>query len=104
MAHEAGDKAAEKTAQASVDSVAISATAQDAKREPAKGEAEKQAPRRGPVMEKMGHILFVYDVRGDVRVRFMDSSNSLIYQIPPLMLSRTMDLMQQTGHTVNTKA
>ncbi|HEY4743640.1 MAG TPA: hypothetical protein VIH45_03205 [Desulfuromonadaceae bacterium] len=79
--------------------------AQDTKKqEPVKGEAEKQAPRRGPVVEKMGHILFVYDVRGNVRVRFMDRSNSLIYQIPPLMLSRTMDLMQRTGNTVNTRA
>jgi hypothetical protein len=51
----------------------------------------------------MGDVLFVYNFRGDLRIRFMDSSNRLIYQTPPLMLSRMMDLMGRDALRVSMK-
>ena len=109
-ATESADKSADKTASAvPVDTVVISDQVQKAnqeprKEEPVKKETDQQARKKESEGRTMGHVLFVYNLRGDLRVRFMDSKNKLIYQIPPVMVAKTMDLMSQFTDTVNMKA
>lgn len=101
--------ATDKAAQAApVDTVAISNAAQDTQQEPRTTEvtakkADKQAVRPEANVRKMGDVLFEYNLQGDLRIRFMDSKNMLIYQIPPLLVAKTVDLMEQFSDTVNTK-
>jgi hypothetical protein len=76
-----------------VDTVELSNKAQESTKEQlVKKEATPQPKRQES--GKVGEILFVYNLKGDLRVRFMDSSNRLIYQMPPVLFARTMDLMQ----------
>jgi len=109
-AAESADKSTDKTASAApVDRVVISDQAQKTnqeprKEEPVKKETDQQARKKESDGRTMGHILYVYNLRGDLRVRFMDSKNKLIYQIPPVMVAKTMDLMSRFAKTVNTKA
>ena len=49
-------------------------------------------------------ILFAYNFRGDLRVKFMDSGSNLIYQTPALLFSKMADLMLQPNTSVNTSA
>jgi hypothetical protein len=92
-----------------VDTVVISNQVQKASQEPraeeaAKKETDKQVRKPESGGRTMGHVLFEYNVRGDLRIRFMDSKNMLIYQIPPVMVAKTMDLMKRFSNTVNMKA
>lgn len=50
---------------------------------------------------RIGSVLFVYNNKGQLRVRFMDSKNSLVYQTPPVLLARTADLMMRTSSSVS---
>lgn len=52
----------------------------------------------------MGDILFSYNFKGDLRIKFMDSVNKLVYQTPPVYFSRMADLMMSPQTSVNTKA
>jgi hypothetical protein len=103
---EPADKPTDVTAQAAaVDTVALSNKVQQPKQEPPKEEPlRKRSEKQEPAPGKIGDILFVYNPKGKVRIRFMDSSNNLIYQVPPVMLSRMMDLMQTLGSQVSIKA
>ncbi len=109
-AAESVDKATDKAAAAApVDTVVISDQVQKADQEPRKEEVvnretDRQVSKQGSGGRTMGHVLFVYNLRGDLRIRFMDSKNMLIYQIPPVMVAKTMDLMSQFATAVNTRA
>jgi hypothetical protein len=85
------------------DTVDLSPRRLEAKQDAPRAEAAKAAARREVPPAKMGDILFVYNFRGDLRIRFMDSSNRLVYQTPPLMLSRMMDLMGRDALRVSMK-
>lgn len=52
----------------------------------------------------MSDILFSYNFKGDLRIRFMDSSNELVYQTPSENMTRMADLMMSRKSTVNTIA
>ncbi|HEX9078564.1 MAG TPA: hypothetical protein VF795_03175 [Desulfuromonadaceae bacterium] len=52
----------------------------------------------------MKDVLFAYNFKGKLRIRFMDSANRLIYQIPPVMVARTQDLMQRSDLAVDMRA
>ena len=104
------DKSTDKTTLAvPVDTVVLSDQVQKAnqeprKEDPVKKETDQQVRKPESRLRTMGHVLFEYNLRGDLRIRFMDSKNMLIYQIPPVMVAKTMDLMRQFTDTVNTKA
>jgi len=51
----------------------------------------------------MSAILFSYNFKGDLRIKFMDSVNKLVYQTPPVYLSRISDLMMSPKTSVSTK-
>lgn len=47
-----------------------------------------------PVRE-MSHFVQSYNQRGEVRVKFMDNSNNVIYQIPSEMVAKMEDQMMK---------
>ena len=65
--------------------------------------AVKISPNQGNVTAggRIGAVLFVYNSKGQLRVRFMDSKNSLVYQTPPVLLARTADLMMRPSSSVS---
>jgi hypothetical protein len=52
---------------------------------------------------RMGSVLFVYNNKGQLRIRYMDSKNSLVYQTPPVLLARTADIMMSSGSSVSAR-
>ena len=52
---------------------------------------------------RIGSVVFVYNWKGNLRVRFMDSKNSLVYQTPPVMMARTQDLMMRADSSVSAR-
>jgi hypothetical protein len=79
-----------------VDTVALQGKARD---------AVKESPRQGndTIGGRIGAVVFVYNWKGDLRIRFMDSKNSLVYQSPPVMMARTADLMRRPGSSVSAR-
>lgn len=68
--------------------------------------AEKQRDeqkRREEPGRTVADILFAYNFRGDLRIKFMDSGSHMIYQMPTLLYSRMSELMAQPDTSVNTK-
>jgi hypothetical protein len=73
-----------------VDTVTLQGKVQDsAKANPSQGNST--------IGGRIGSVLFVYNWKGNLRVRFMDSKNNLVYQTPPVMLARTADIMMRFG-------
>ena len=110
VAAESTDKAPDRTAQAaSMDTVELSDKVRGSKQgtpqqDSAVKASARQVKKQDVLSNKIGDVLFVYNLKGDLRVRFMDSSNKLIYQLPPVMLTKMMDLMQSFGSQVSLKA
>jgi hypothetical protein len=73
-------------------------------------EAEKKAAQdknkasKNVSSRSVSDVLFDYNSKGDLRIKFMDSGNKLIYQTPPVMFAKITDLMYQSQVTVDTKA
>jgi len=52
---------------------------------------------------RIGSVVFVYNWKGNLRVRYMDSRNSLVYQTPPVLLARAADLMMRYNTSVSAR-
>jgi hypothetical protein len=48
-------------------------------------------------------VLFEYNFKGDLRVKFMDSFNNLIYQMPSEQYTRMSDILERPRSSVDTK-
>jgi len=48
-------------------------------------------------------ILFAYNNKGNLRIRFMDSESRFVYQTPPELFSRISEIMMNPRTSVNTK-
>ena len=48
-------------------------------------------------------VLFEYNFKGDLRVKFMDSFNNLIYQMPSEQYTRMSDILERSRSSVDTK-
>ncbi|KAB0664098.1 hypothetical protein F6V25_14945 [Oryzomonas japonica] len=68
--------------------------AQAARKDTSWGKSDK-------IGSRIGAVLFTYNSKGDLRIRFMDSTNTLVYQTPPVMMARMMDLMMHTDSSVS---
>ena len=49
-------------------------------------------------------VQFVYDQKGTLMVRYMDSADRLIYQVPSELMMRLKEMDFKTGSSVDTKA
>ncbi|QEM67438.1 hypothetical protein FO488_04290 [Geobacter sp. FeAm09] len=52
---------------------------------------------------RIGAVVFSYNDKGDLRIRFMDSANALVYQTPPVMLARMADIMMRPDSSVSAR-
>lgn len=72
-------------------------------KEKAKNEAAQltgnEKPGRGTA-----NIQFVYDLKGELKVRYMDTANRLIYQVPSELMMRLKEAAAKSDSSVNTKA
>ena len=48
-------------------------------------------------------VLFEYNSKGDLRVKFMDSFHNLIYQMPSEQYTRMSDILERSRSSVDTK-
>ncbi len=55
------------------------------------------------IVRGMSHVVESYNPQGKVRIKYMDSSNNIIYQIPSEMVAKTQDLMTNTQAATNVK-
>ena len=79
-----------------------SAANQDKVRKKEAAEAvEAVGSSRKSEFRTMKNILFAYNQKGDLRIRFMDSENRLVYQTPPELFSKMSDIMTTPRTSVN---
>jgi hypothetical protein len=76
----------------------------EVKKESAKNEAANISKNKNKPDRTIGDVQFAYNFKGDLRVRFMDRGNRLIYQIPPELVARVADTISQPNSSVDTKA
>ena len=101
----------EKNSPAAVDNSAAKAaqaTAADAKAAKNVGAAKKPVPAAGTASDKqpvraMKMVVEEYNQQGKLRVKFMDSHNRVVYQIPSVMTARIEDQMADSKTSINTK-
>jgi len=74
-------------------------------------DAAKQNP--GPIKESNGkkktpsatsHVIEEYNARGELRIKFVDNKNNIIYQIPSEMVTKMQDLMLKSDMPADAKA
>jgi len=70
---------------------------------PTKPQATASTPTSKSATRAMSHMVESYNPQGKVRIKYEDSNNNVIYQIPPEMVARTQDLMTNS-QTANIKA
>lgn len=51
---------------------------------------------RREVPRNMDGVVFVYDFKGDLSIKFMDSFSNLVYQTPPEIFSRLSDMISNS--------
>ncbi len=71
--------------------------------------ANKQLPDAGvnshdKSVRTMKHVVEVYNQQGKVRIKFMDSKDNTIYQIPTEMVAKMEDLMTKPKTATNIKS
>jgi hypothetical protein len=76
----------------------------ETRNETARNENLKKAQNEGDSSRPIGNVDFSYTFKGDLRVRFMDRGNRLIYQIPPELVARVEDTISQPNSSIDTKA
>ncbi len=57
-------------------------------------------PGNGATGGRIGSVVFVYNSKGQLHIKFMDSKNALIYQTPPQTMASTTDLMMSPNSSV----
>jgi uncharacterized FlaG/YvyC family protein len=77
-----------------------------AKKTPLAEEQKKENPVKDATSEKSNkataNVQFVYDVKGQLLVRYMDSANRLIYQVPSELMLRLRETAAKKDSSVNT--
>jgi hypothetical protein len=68
----------------------------------------KEEANRVNVSEKSGRapakVQFVYDLKGELSVRYMDTASRLIYQVPSELMLQLRDAASKSDSPVDTKA
>jgi archaellin len=54
-------------------------------------------------LRTMSHVVETYNQQGKVRIKFMDSKNHVVYQIPTEMVAKMEDQMMKPETSANTK-
>ncbi|MEI7818153.1 MAG: hypothetical protein WCI45_13280 [Desulfuromonadales bacterium] len=67
-------------------------------------ETAPQASSNGKSGGAAAKVQFVYNMRGDLSVKYFDAANRLVYQVPSELMMRQMEMDFKTGSSVDTKA
>ena len=98
---------------ASVDTISISRQSRQAMTAVNKKDAPPEQPKREEATKANGslkshrttaQVQFVYDLNGDLSIRYMDSANRLIYQVPSELMIHLAEALSKSGPSVNTNA
>lgn len=95
--------AASVTLSETVDTVTLQNKSQKNVSESRTEKAKIEENKTNSTVRSASDVLFDYNAKGDLRIKFMDSHNKLIYQTPPVLFARISDLMTQSQSTVDTK-
>lgn len=91
-----------------VDTVTISNRSRQTVTEAKREEAEKEEPNKVKNSEKydraIAKVQFVYNPKGDLSIRYMDTASRLVYQIPSELMLRLKEAVLKSGSSVDTKA
>lgn len=79
-------------------------TITDAKNEEAKKKETNKINDSGKYDMAIGKVQFVYDLKGVLSVRYMDSANRLIYQVPSELMLRLKEAASKSDSSVDMKA
>jgi hypothetical protein len=74
------------------------------KREKAKKEEASAINNGGKADRVTSKVQFVYDLKGELSVRYMDTSDRLIYQVPSQLMLHLKEAASKSDSSVNTKA
>ena len=74
----------------------------EAKKLELKKELTKKVDGNTSMGSTSSRVQFVYDQKGTLMVRYMDSANRLIYQVPSAMMLRMMEDEAKSSRTVDT--
>lgn len=72
--------------------------------EKAKKEETKRITNGGAGDKDIAKIQFVYNPKGDLSIKYMDTASRLIYQIPSELMLRLKESAQKADSSVDTKA
>ena len=75
-----------------------------AKREKAKKEDAKTLGSRAQTGDVVSKVQFVYDLKGDVKVQYLDTADRIIYQVPSELMLHLKEAALKADSAVDTKA
>lgn len=91
-----------------VDKVSISEelrqTMADVKKEEAKKEAAETVEKSAKPDVATAKVEFVYDLKGELSIRYLDSASRLIYQVPSELVLKLREALENSDTSVDTKA
>ncbi len=105
---DAGASLNKDSGSSTVDTVSISDKSRQAITEVLKEEAKKKEADNSNSNEQSNEsaakVQFVYDLKGELSVRYMDSANRLIYQVPSELMQKLRETVLRSDVSVDTKA
>lgn len=79
----------------------------DAKKEEKKSEntaiESDSASEKGKAARSMANVEFVYDLKGELSVRYLDTADRLIYQVPSELMVRMREATAKADSALNTQ-
>lgn len=89
------------------DTISLSPQSRQATSDAAKEEAKKEQAHTvyssGKSVRTMAKVQFVYDLKGNLSVRFTDTANRLIYQVPSEFMLRLKEAASKSDSSVDMK-
>ena len=89
------------------DTISLSPQSRQATSDTAREEAKKEQAHTVNSSKKsvrtMARVQFVYDLKGNLSVRFTDTANRLIYQVPSELMLRLKEAASKSDSSVNMK-
>lgn len=73
------------------------------KAHPATRQSSHTGAKEPGTVRHMSHVVEVYNPQGKRRLKFMDSSNNVIYQFPSEMVAKVQDLMMNPDTATDKK-
>lgn len=103
-----GSSFTKDSAPAPVDTISISSLSRGSAPVVKKEEVKKEATATVAAVDNSekaaAKVQFVYDLKGELITKYLDSSNRLVYQVPSELMVRLKESVLKADTTVDTKA